>query len=90
MVATTSTELVVEEVATSEIKVRLRLRSPREENVEELAESISTLGLLNPITIDNENYLICGYHRLQAFQLLGIEKIPCIRKDFSRVYCETP
>ena len=88
MVATPTTELVVEEVATSEIKIRLRLRSPREENVEELAESISTLGLLNPITIDNENYLICGYHRLQAFQLLGIEKIPCIRKDFSRIYCE--
>ena len=82
------TRTVVEEVATNQIKIRFRLRSPREENVEELAESISTLGLLNPITIDNENFLIAGYHRLQAFQLLGIEKIPCIRKDFSRIYCE--
>ena len=88
MVVTTAPELVVEEVATNEIKVRFRLRTPREENVQELAESISTLGLLNPVTIDNENYLIAGYHRVQAFQLLGIEKIPCIRKDFSRVYSE--
>ncbi len=88
VVVSTAPELVVEEVATNQIKIRFRLRSPREENVEELAESISTLGLLNPITIDNENFLIAGYHRLQAFQLLGIEKIPCIRKDFSRIYCE--
>lgn len=88
MVVAFSTELVVEEVPTTDIKIRIRLRTPRQESVDELAESISTLGLLNPITIDNKNFLIAGYHRLQAFQQLGIEKIPCIRKDFSRVYSE--
>ena len=72
MVLAPAPSLVVEEVATNEIKIRFRLRTPREENVQELAESISTLGLLNPVTIDNENYLIAGYHRLQAFQLLFI------------------
>ena len=88
MVVAPSPELVVETVKTSQIRIRFRLRTPRDENVKELAESIQTIGLLNPITIDNENFLIAGYHRLQAFELLGIEEIPCIRKDFSRVYSE--
>ena len=88
MTVATPTQLVVEEVATKDIRIRFRLRTPNKENVQELAESISTIGLLNPITIDNENFLICGFHRLQSFQLLGIEKIPCIRKDFSLVYAQ--
>jgi len=88
MTVATTPAMVIEEVATEEIRIRFRLRNPREENVRELAESISTIGLLNPITVDNHNFLICGFHRLQAFQMLGIAKIPCIRKDFSRVYAE--
>lgn len=84
----TGPALVVEEVATEEVMVRFRMRTPREENVRELAESIQTIGLLNPITIDNQNFLIAGFHRLKAYQLLGRTKIPCIRKDFSRVYAE--
>ena len=88
MVIAPSPDLVVETVKTTQIRIRFRLRTPRDENVKELAESIQTIGLLNPITIDNENFLIAGYHRLQAFELLGIKEIPCIRKDFSRVYSE--
>jgi len=79
---------VVEEFPIKDIKVRFRIRTPKEDRISELSESIRTIGLLNPINIDNENYLIAGWHRLSAYKLLGKETIPTIRKDFSRVYSE--
>ena len=88
MTTATKPENLVESVAVNDIKIRFRLRIPKEEKVQELAESIKTLGLLNPITIDNKNYLVCGYHRLQSYQLLGETHIPCIRKDFSKQYAD--
>jgi len=87
-IKSTSNPLVVEEVDISSIKIRFRLRTPKEERIEELSSSIETLGLLNPITVDNENYLIAGFHRLSAYKFLNKTTIPCIRKDFSRVYAE--
>ena len=88
MTVAISNEIEVREIPVEDIKIRFRLRSPKEEKVRELAESIRTLGLLNPITIDNKHYLICGYHRLSSFKLLNIKKIPCIIKDFSREYSD--
>jgi len=48
--------------------------------VKELADSISQVGLLNPITVSHNGYtnmysLICGAHRLEACRLLGWETI---------------
>ena len=40
-------------------------------HVKELADSIRELGLLNPLTIDKENFLIAGLHRLEAVKTLG-------------------
>ena len=54
-------EVRVEQFDVSKIKQRFRLRSPKEERIKELANSIETLGLVNPITIDHENYLIAGF-----------------------------
>ena len=59
-------EVRVEQFEVSKIKQRFRLRSPKEERIKELANSIETLGLVNPITIDHENYLIAGFHRLHT------------------------
>ena len=53
MTTATKPENLVESVAVNDIKIRFRLRIPKEEKVQELAESITTHGLLNPITIDN-------------------------------------
>lgn len=41
-------------------------------HVVDLAESIATLGLLQPIAIDKNNFLIAGEHRLEACRLLDI------------------
>jgi len=46
--------------------------------VEALAESIKQVGLINPVTISNDdNVLISGYHRIEACKTLGHETIKC-------------
>ena len=80
--------LVVEDIPVDDIKSRVRLRNLNDQKVQEIATSIDQVGLMNPITIDNENYLIAGNHRLSAHKLLGYETIPCIRKETSKVYGE--
>jgi len=45
--------------------------------VKGLADSISDVGLLNPITVDQDYTLIAGLHRLEAAKLLGWTGIEC-------------
>lgn len=45
-------------------------------DIETLAESISRLGLIHPITIDPDNYLVAGERRLEACRLLGWSAVP--------------
>tara|TARA_Y200000002_G_C22666493_1_gene658202 strand:- start:596 stop:2182 length:1587 start_codon:yes stop_codon:yes gene_type:complete len=78
----------IAQVPIEQIKIRYRLRSPKQSKIEELAESIRTLGLMNPITVDNELYLIAGFHRLNAYKLLGYKAIPAIVKDYSKLHSE--
>lgn len=54
-------------------------------NIEELAESISRLGLINPITVDADNVLIAGERRLTAVKSLGWDAIPIHRSDADEV-----
>lgn len=44
-------------------------------NIEDLAESISRLGLLNPIILNKGHKLIAGERRLEAHKFLGIKEI---------------
>ena len=60
-----------------DIKVSERLRKLDDEKVDELAKSISVIGLLHPIVIDSENNLLSGHHRLEAHRKLGRESIEC-------------
>ena len=60
-----------------DIKVSERLRKLDDEKVDELAKSISVIGLLHPIVIDSENNLLSGRHRLEAHRKLGRESIEC-------------
>ena len=64
-------------VPISEIKVNAGRREADPEGVQELVDSISKVGLLNPITIDREHTLIAGLHRLEAAKLLGWTEIEC-------------
>ena len=78
----------ISHIPINKIKIRFRLRTPKQQKIEELAESIKTLGLLNPLTVDNEYYLIAGFHRLNAMQLLGHKTVPAIVKDYSKLHSQ--
>ena len=60
-----------------QIKVNPGRREVDPEAVHDLAESISKVGLLNPITVDQDYTLIAGLHRLEAAKLLGWSEIKC-------------
>ena len=79
----------VTEVAVKDIKVRFRLRTPSDEKVKELAESIEQVDLINPITLDQDHNLIAGFHRLLAFRdVLKRDTIPAIVKEADKRFAE--
>lgn len=59
------------------IQVNSGRREALPDAVRELADSISAVGLLNPITVDRDYTLIAGLHRLEAAKLLGWAEIEC-------------
>ena len=64
-------------IAISEIKINPGRRPANLDGINELARSISEIGLLNPITIDQEHTLVAGLHRLEAAKMLGWTEIEC-------------
>jgi hypothetical protein len=54
-------------------------------DLQELADSIKELGLLQPIGITKEHELVFGERRLKACCLLGIEKIPARIVDIATI-----
>ena len=46
--------------------------------IEELAKSIETNGLINPLSVDPDCHLVAGERRLRAMKLLGREEVPVI------------
>ena len=61
----------------SDVIVPERLRKLDIIKVDELAQSIKQIGLLQPIVIDTDNNLLAGNHRLEAFNNIGYDRIEC-------------
>jgi len=61
----------------NEIKVNPGRRELSQSGIEELAQSIADIGLLSPVSVDEEHTLIAGYHRLEAAKRLGWTEIEC-------------
>jgi ParB family chromosome partitioning protein len=61
----------------SNIKINPGRREAEPKAVEELARSITAVGLMNPVTLDQNNTLVAGLHRLEAAKLLGWTEIEC-------------
>jgi len=72
----------------SDIKINSGRRSTDQQNVEELARSIKAVGLMNPITIDQNHTLIAGLHRVEAAKLLGWAEIECTVSDAEGIQAE--
>ena len=49
-------------------------RQLNQTHVEALADSISVLGLITPLTVDRNGYLLAGGHRRESLQLLSMEQ----------------
>ena len=64
-------------VPISSIKVNPGRRDAPENRVKKIADSMKELGLINPITLDQQYTLIAGLHRLEAAKLLGWTEIEC-------------
>lgn len=54
-------------------------------DIESLAESISAVGLLQPIVINENNELIDGQRRIKAYIQLGRREIPCCRVNLKEI-----
>lgn len=70
------------------IKILNRKRGLNTDHLTALKESISNHGLIEPIVITNDNVLIAGYHRLQAFKELNYSKIPTVIKNVDEMNAE--
>lgn len=64
-------------ISVSDIKVNEGRREASLNGIDELARSLSEVGLLNPITVGPDNTLIAGLHRLEAVKRLGWTEIEC-------------
>lgn len=70
-------------IAIKDIKFKSRQRkTTNADHVAKLARSIKEIGLINPITLDREdNSLLAGMNRVQAYMKLGREEIPFTYRD---------
>ncbi len=75
-------------VKISNIIINPGRRDTQQRNVEELARSIAAVGLMNPITVTQDNTLIAGLHRLEAVKLLGWTEIECTISDADGLQAE--
>ena len=70
----------------------INVRKTQISDIENLASSISEIGLINPITIrkfDDTNYeIVAGQRRYLAMKSLNINEIPCIISNFNNKKAE--
>jgi N6-adenosine-specific RNA methylase IME4 len=72
----------------NEVKINEGRRVTDQKKIKELADSIKELGLLNPITVNEDGTLIAGMHRLEACKLLGYEEIKVNKINLSSLLAE--
>ena len=71
-----------------QININAGRREADQEAVQKLADSISKVGLINPITVDQEYTLIAGLHRLEAAKHLGWTEIKCTVSNLEGLQAE--
>jgi hypothetical protein len=59
------------------IRLNGNLRQPDPEKVQQIAQSIQTVGLLHPLVLSSDYCLLAGTHRLEALKLLRYEEADC-------------
>ena len=54
-------------------------RTHSDEQIDQIAASITEFGFTNPILIDENNVIIAGHGRLEAAKQLKLDEAPCLR-----------
>lgn len=72
----------------TEIKIIPGRRKAVPSHIAELTKSIADVGLLNPISINEDRTLIAGLHRLEAAKLLNWTEIDCTICDIDSTRAE--
>ena len=67
---------MIVKVAISDIIIGKRIREDAGD-LSELMESMNRIGLINPVTISENNELIAGFRRLKSAMTLGWKEIEC-------------
>lgn len=57
-------------------------RTHNPDQVRQIAASIKEFGFTNPVLISETNDIIAGHGRTMAAELLGIDKVPCLRLGY--------
>lgn len=76
------------EISIEDVVVGERKRELREDTIPALMESISTSGLINPITVTKDGVLVAGLHRLESCRRLNWSDIPCVMRDLEALDAE--
>jgi len=63
----------------NEIRITESMRQVDDSHVENLKASIQTIGLLQPLVVNQSNELVAGANRLEALRQLGYEEVPVMR-----------
>ena len=66
---------MLQQIPVGEVKVGERLRRLDDGKVVALMNSYELMGVINPISVDQEFQLLAGAHRLEAARRLGWETI---------------
>lgn len=74
--------LKIETINYDELDFNGRGRIIKEEEVTSLMSNISEIGLIQPVVIDQNNFLICGYRRLKAHMFLGLDEIDVVQRHY--------
>lgn len=80
----TTVQLRVDEIMPSPENDQLyRPVDPNDPEVRALAKSIQTHGILEPLVVSKDRYIISGHRRYAAARLAGLETVPC---RLARIY----
>ena len=71
----------IREFGIDEIKPYEKNPRKNKDSVKFVANSIKEFGFNVPIVIDADNVIVAGHTRWKAAKQLGLEKVPCIKKD---------
>lgn len=72
----------IQQVATADLlPYAANARTHSDAQVEQIAASIREFGFVNPVLVDEHGEIIAGHGRTLAAKLLGLDRVPVIRRD---------